>query len=251
MNLHDDFRPSRKELAEIAAIGLPAAWSNLWCELVLWSFPKRLLPLEQVNSLHIRSVEYSILTMMNGQVFSISSTSLTGQSLGKKRPDMAQAYTTRCKRCGMAIAITLGILFVIFGRPLLVCTRTTQPVLHYVSRFSGIVAFIQPFHLHSLSWQVHSVVPVIQSFVAKLTCFTVMLLRPGLALLAINVFSLGLPGPGLLSWPIRSSVLPWLHGAISLAGGRNPCCVQKLLPDTGRNPVVYASTLEISNIFLL
>ena len=31
-------------------------------------------------------------------------------------------------------------------------------------------------------------------FVAKLTFFTVMLLRPGLALLAINVFSLGLPG---------------------------------------------------------
>lgn len=56
MNLHDDFRPSRKELAEIAAIGLPAALEQFMMRIGSMIFPKRLLPLEQLNSLHIRSV---------------------------------------------------------------------------------------------------------------------------------------------------------------------------------------------------
>ena len=134
------------------------------------------------------------LTMMNGQVFSISSTSLTGQSLGKKRPDMAQAYTTRCKRCGMAIAITLGILFVIFGRPLSGLYTNDATCITLCIQILWIVAFIQPFQ--SSQFIVAGALRGAgdTKFVAKLTFFTVMLLRPGLALLAINVFSLGLPG---------------------------------------------------------
>lgn len=164
MNLHDDFRPSRKELAEIAAIGLPAALEQFMMRIGSMIFSKAVASLGTVEfAAHQVCMNIQSLTMMNGQVFSISSTSLTGQSLGKKRPDMAQAYTTRCKRCGMAIAITLGILFVIFGRPLSGLYTTTQPVLHYVSRFSGLLLLSSHSNLHSLSWQVHSVVPVIQS----------------------------------------------------------------------------------------
>ena len=111
MNLHDDFRPSRKELAEIAAIGLPAALEQFMMRIGSMIFSKAVASLGTVEfAAHQVCMNIQSLTMMNGQVFSISSTSLTGQSLGKKRPDMAQAYTTRCKRCGMAIAITLGIL---------------------------------------------------------------------------------------------------------------------------------------------
>lgn len=104
------------------------------------------------------------LTMMNGQVFSISSTSLTGQSLGKKRPDMAQAYTTRCKRCGMAIAITLGILFVIFGRPLSGLYTNDATCITLCIQISLDCCFYPAIPIFTVySWQVHSVVPVIQS----------------------------------------------------------------------------------------
>ena len=101
MNLHDDFRPSRKELAEIAAIGLPAALEQFMMRIGSMIFSKAVASLGTVEfAAHQVCMNIQSLTMMNGQVFSISSTSLTGQSLGKKRPDMAQAYTTRCKRCG-------------------------------------------------------------------------------------------------------------------------------------------------------
>ena len=58
---------------------------------------------------------------------------------------MAQAYTTRCKRCGMAIAITLGILFVIFGRPLSGLYTNDATCITLCIQILWIVAFIQPF----------------------------------------------------------------------------------------------------------
>ena len=215
MNLHDDFRPSRKELAEIAAIGLPAALEQFMMRIGSMIFSKAVASLGTVEfAAHQVCMNIQSLTMMNGQVFSISSTSLTGQSLGKKRPDMAQAYTTRCKRCGMAIAITLGILFVIFGRPLSGLYTNDATCITLCIQILWIVAFIQPFQ--SSQFIVAGALRGAgdTKFVAKLTFFTVMLLRPGLALLAINVFSLGLPGAWfaiLTDQIIRSALIAWRY----------------------------------------
>ena len=215
MNLHDDFRPSRKELAEIAAIGLPAALEQFMMRIGSMIFSKAVASLGTVEfAAHQVCMNIQSLTMMNGQVFSISATSLTGQSLGKKRPDMAQAYTTRCKRCGMAIAITLGILFVIFGRPLSGLYTNDVTCIALCIHILWIVAFIQPFQ--SSQFIVAGALRGAgdTKFVAKLTFFTVMLLRPGLALLAINVFSLGLPGAWfaiLADQIIRSALIAWRY----------------------------------------
>ena len=215
MNLHDDFRPSRKELAEIAAIGLPAALEQFMMRIGSMIFSKAVASLGTVEfAAHQVCMNIQSLTMMNGQVFSISSTSLTGQSLGKKRPDMAQAYTTRCKRCGMAIAITLGILFVIFGRPLSGLYTNDATCITLCIQILWIVAFIQPFQ--SSQFIVAGALRGAgdTKFVAKLTFFTVMLLRPGLALLAINVFSLGLPGAWfaiLTDQILRSALIAWRY----------------------------------------
>ena len=77
-----------------------------------------------------------------------------------------------------------------------------------------IVAFIQPFQ--SSQFIVAGALRGAgdTKFVAKLTFFTVMLLRPGLALLAINVFSLGLPGAWfaiLTDQIIRSALIAWRY----------------------------------------
>lgn len=85
------------------------------------------------------------LTLMNGQVFSISATSLMGQSLGKRRPDMAQAYTSRCRRAGMIVAIMLGISFILFGRPLSSLYTNDEACIAICVEIFWIVAFIQPF----------------------------------------------------------------------------------------------------------
>ena len=49
MNLHDDFRPSRKELAEIAAIGLPAALEQFMMRIGSMIFSKAVASLGTVE----------------------------------------------------------------------------------------------------------------------------------------------------------------------------------------------------------
>lgn len=92
------------------------------------------------------------LTLMNGQVFSISATSLMGQSLGKRRPDMAQAYTSRCRRAGMIVAIMLGISFILFGRPLSSLYTNDEACIAICVEIFWIVAFIQPFQSSQVHW---------------------------------------------------------------------------------------------------
>ena len=69
------------------------------------------------------------------------------QRLGRRRPDMAQAYTTRCRRCGMSIAILMGLAFVLFGQPLsglytkdATCISICVEILWIVAFISGAVA---------------------------------------------------------------------------------------------------------------
>lgn len=55
------------------------------------------------------------LSFMTGQAFSVSATSLMGQSLGKRRVDMAQAYCSRTRSVGFAFSLVLAVVFVFFG----------------------------------------------------------------------------------------------------------------------------------------
>lgn len=215
ISIHDDFRPGRREIAEIAAIGLPAALEQFMMRIGSTIFSRAVASLGTLEfAAHQVCMNIQSLTMMNGQVFSISATSLMGQSLGKKRPDMAHAYTVRCKRCGMTVAMTLGILFVLFGRRLSGLYTNDRVCIDLCVQILWIVAFIQPFQ--SSQFIVAGALRGAgdTGFVAKLTFFTVMLLRPGLALLAINRFSLGLPGAWLAITTdqiLRSILIAWRY----------------------------------------
>lgn len=233
MSLRDDFRPSRQEISEIAAIGLPAALEQFMMRIGSLIFSKTVASLGTLEfAAHQVCMNIQSLTMMNGQVFSISATSLMGQSLGRRRPDMAQAYTTRCRRCGMTVAVLMGLAFVIFGAPLSGLYTEDVACIAICVEILWIVAFIQPFQ--SSQFIVAGALRGAgdTKFVAKLTFFTVLLLRPGLAILAVNGFHLGLPGAwlaittdqilrsALIAFRYRSGKwkqLPLLHAAKSKA----------------------------------
>lgn len=198
MSLRDDFRPCRREIGEIARIGLPAALEQFMMRIGSLIFSKTVASLGTVEfAAHQVCMNIQSLTMMNGQVFSISATSLMGQSLGRRRPDMAQAYTTRCRRCGMSVAVLMGLAFVLFGRPLSGLYTEDAACILICVEILWIVAFIQPFQ--SSQFIVAGALRGAgdTKFVAKLTFYTVLLLRPGLAILAVRGFHMGLPGAWL------------------------------------------------------
>lgn len=60
---------------------------------------------------HQVGMNIQALSFMTGQAFAVSATSLVGQSLGKKRPDMAQSYSNHTRRLGLIISLILGVVF--------------------------------------------------------------------------------------------------------------------------------------------
>lgn len=194
----DHFSPVPEDIREIMQIGLPAALEQFMMRFGSMIFSKSVASLGTLDfAAHQICMNIQSLTLMNGQVFSISATSLMGQSLGKRRPDMAQAYTSRCRRAGMIVAILLGISFVLFGRPLSSLYTNDEACIAICIQIFWIVAFIQPFQSSQfiVSGALRGAGDT--KFVAKLTFFTVMLLRPGLAIFAIHSLHWGLPGAWL------------------------------------------------------
>ena len=59
------------------------------------------------------------LSFMTGQAFAVSATSLVGQSLGKRREDMAQAYCHKTRSVGFVSAIILMLIFIYYFKNIL------------------------------------------------------------------------------------------------------------------------------------
>ena len=85
------------------------------------------------------------MSFMIGQGFAVSSTALVGQSLGKKRPDMAEHYSRRCRNMGLAAALVIALLFVVFRRFLISLYNTNEEILRMGSYVMLMVALLQPF----------------------------------------------------------------------------------------------------------
>ena len=85
------------------------------------------------------------MSFMIGQGFAVSSTALVGQSLGKKRPDMAEHYSRRCRNMGLAASLVIALFFVIFRRFLVSLYNTEPEILRMGSYVMLMVALLQPF----------------------------------------------------------------------------------------------------------
>lgn len=195
ISLHDNFRPHLCEWKKIIDIGFPAALEQLMMRTGNIIFSRTIASLGTLEfAAHQICMNIQSLTMMNGQAFSVSATSLMGQSLGKRRPDMAQAYTSRCRKCGMYIAIFLGISFVLFSKQLTSLYTKDVSCISLSIRILWIVAFIQPFQSSQfiVSGALRGAGDT--KFVAKLTFFTVMFLRPVFAIVVVRVLHWGLVG---------------------------------------------------------
>ena len=134
------------------------------------------------------------LTFMNGQAFATSSTSLVSQSLGKGRPDMAMHYSKRTQRVGMYCAIAIAVFVFFCNKFVLGLYSDDADIIATGASLLQMIALIQPFQASQfiLAGALRGAGDT--KYTAMVTTLTVMLLRPGLALLLVNQFNLGLHG---------------------------------------------------------
>lgn len=143
---------------------------------------------------HQIAMNIQAMSFMTGQAFAVSATSLVGQSLGKKRPDMAESYSNHTRRLGMIISLVLAGTFFFFGRQIVMLYSDDPEIIAQGARILKLVAIIQPFQSSQfiLAGALRGAGDTRAT--AVITFLTVLLVRPGLALVTINCFGWGLDG---------------------------------------------------------
>lgn len=198
VNFKDGFKPKKKYLKNIFNIGIPAMIEQLAMRAGMIIYSKTVASLGTVSfATHQICMNIMAMSFMNGQAFSVSATSLMGQSLGKKRPDMAQAYSRRTRRIGMIISIGLGFVFFFFGKSIMGLYSDDISVITQGAQILKIVALIQPFQSSQFIIAGALRGAGDTRATAIITFITILILRPSLAMLSIHVLKWGLIGAWL------------------------------------------------------
>lgn len=196
LRFRDGFKPNMEEIKKIVDIGLPAMIEQLVMRVGLIIYTRTVAGLGTLAyAVHQVCLNIQSLSFMNGQAFAVSATSLMGQSLGKKRHDMAQAYTSRARKLGMCVSITLGVVFFFFGGQIVALySGGDQSLVELGAIIMMFVAVVQPFQSSQLILAGALRGAGDTKVTAIITFLTVLLVRPTLAIFAINVLGMGLEG---------------------------------------------------------
>lgn len=187
LELRKGFRPDGRTLGDLLNIGIPSMIEQLLMRVGLIVFSITVANLGTVAfATHQVCMNIQALSFMTGQAFAVSSTSLTGQCLGKKRTDMAQAYCSRTQRLAIAVGLVLTIVFVFFGGQIVGLYNSSPEVIHMGGRIMFFVAFAQPLQASQfvLAGGLRGAGDTRST--AIIITLTTMLLRPLLAILLVS-----------------------------------------------------------------
>lgn len=195
LRFRDGFRPDWMELKSIFGIGFPAMIEQLVMRAGMIIYSKTVASLGTVAfATHQVCMNIQALSFMSGQAFAVSATSLVGQSLGKKRPDMAQAYCSRTRRIGFVIAVGIAVVFFFFGGHIVALYNDETAIVETGAKILMVMAFIQPFQSSQFIVAGGLRGAGDTRATAVVTFITVLLVRPGFAMFSIYVLGWGLEG---------------------------------------------------------
>ena len=182
-------------LRSVVKIGLPAMVEQMFMRVGAIIFTRAVSGLGTVMfATHNICMNIQAMSMMIGQAFAVSTTTLMGQSLGKRRYDMAVIYMRFTRILGFCVAAGVGILVMIFRRSIVGIYNSTPEVIAAGSAILLLIGCAQPIQAEQfiISGGLRGAGDT--RFSAMVTAVTVLLIRSGLATLTIRVFHWGLWG---------------------------------------------------------
>ena len=188
------FYPHKLTLQNMLNIGLPAMIEQLLMRTGIIIFTRTVASLgTTAYATHQICMNIVSLSFMTGQAFAVSATTLVGQSLGRRRPDMAEAYCSKARTTGLISALVFMVVFAVFGREIVSLYNSDPSIIETGAKIMLFVAFLQPFQTSQFIIAGGLRGAGDTKATALITFLTVLLLRPGLAILLVNA-GLGLYG---------------------------------------------------------
>ncbi|MBR2408708.1 MAG: MATE family efflux transporter [Lachnospiraceae bacterium] len=187
LELKKGFKPNKTMLSNITAIGIPAAVEQLLMRAGMVIFAKTVASLSDISfATHQVCMNIQALSFMTGQAFAVSATSLVGQSLGRKRSDMAQAYCSKTRNVGFFVALLLTVTFAFWGGDIVSLYNKDPGIIEMGGRIMLFVAFLQPFQTSQFIIAGGLRGAGDTKSTAKITTVTVLFVRPIIAILLVN-----------------------------------------------------------------
>jgi len=145
LSLKDSYRPDFEILGRVLRVGLPTAieqfilrGGQLAYVRIVASFGTTVFAAHQIG-MNILS-----LSFMPGQAFAIAATTLVGQELGAKRPDLAEASALETRRLGMLVSGIMALIFIFFGRWVAMLYTNDETVIGLTSMVLKVIGVVQP-----------------------------------------------------------------------------------------------------------
>lgn len=195
LRLRELFRFDKEIISGLVTVGIPAMIEQLIMRVGVIIFTRMVAGLGPVQySTHQVCLNIQSMSFMLGQAFAVSATSLVGQSIGRRRLDMAQHYSRCNLRLGILVACVLGVLMILFRGPLVGLYTTDQEVIAFGSSIIFFVAFLQP--VQSVQFIIGGVLRGAgdTKAVAVYMLLTVLIIRTVLCYIMVNMLHLGVVG---------------------------------------------------------
>jgi putative MATE family efflux protein len=198
LNLREGFKPDAGAIRSIVKIGMPAMLEQMVMRAGVIIYTRMVAGLGVVAfATHQICMNIQAFSFMNGMAFAVSATSLTGQSLGKKRIDMAQIYTKRTRRVGLVVSTVIALVSFFFGGRIVALYTSGPDAAEIIKIGTGLmmlVALIQPLQSSQfiLAGSLRGAGDT--RSIAAITFITILIVRPGIAFILLTFFKTGIIG---------------------------------------------------------
>jgi len=145
VDLREKFTFNRQIMKDVTSIGLPSMIEQLIMRAGIIVFLRTVASLgDTMYATHQIVMNIQSMSFMVGQAFGNSSTTLMGQSLGKRRYDMAAVYMHKTRQVGFWVSVVLMVLMAVFSRQLIMLYNSTPEVVEMGAGLMLVVAAMQP-----------------------------------------------------------------------------------------------------------
>lgn len=192
---HDNWRLRKESITAIAKIGGNAMLEQGALRVGFFVYARLVADLGTIPfAAHQVCMQFMNISFSYGDGVGVAGTSLVGQMLGQKRPDLAMIYGKVAQRMALVGAIVILSIIIIFRHPLVTLFTNDVDVIALSVQVMLLVAVFQPMQTSSvvISGALRGAGDT--KFVAGIMLVCVTIIRPLLTLFGIHVIGLGLVG---------------------------------------------------------
>lgn len=198
LKLSDIFKFDSHTLKSLTKVGSSAAVEQVFVRIGFFAYVKIIASLgTQIMATHQICMSIITLSFTFGDGLSISASSLVGQNLGRKRPDMATIYGKATQRVGFLISLALFLLFSTGGGMLVSLFTNESEIINLGSKLLLITAFASPAQISQLIFSGSLRGAGDTKYVAYTSLIAIGIIRPIITYILCYPLGLGLIGAWL------------------------------------------------------